>query len=182
MRTPLSGKRIAILVEDEFRDPDVVVALRRLRAAGASVTLVGSGMRHAYRGERGTTVFADCSLNGMRTADLDAVLIPGGEASERLRQRRDVIQLLLEAHASGKVLGAFSQAVRMLIDADMLRGVAGRAEWLETDALARSLDGAADLLAHGNVIAAHDATSAEFYAALGERLGQAEGTQQPPPS
>jgi len=175
MRTSLSGKRIAILVEDNFRDPDVTVALRRLRAAGASVTLVGSGMRHAYRGERGTTVVADCSVAGTRPDDLDAVLIPAGEALDRLRESPEVISLLQGAHAAGKVVAAFSQAVQLLVEGNMLTGLARQAASLDTGVLSSSLSRRLGLVADGNVIAARDASSPEFYVALRQRLKQTEG-------
>lgn len=175
MGTSLSGKRIAILVEEDFRDPDVIVSLRRLRAAGALVTLVSGGARHAYRGERGATVVTDCSIAGAQPADLDAVLIPGGKALERLRECPDVIALLQAAHAAGKVVAAFARGARLLVEARMLTGIAGQAASLETDVLASSLGRPLGLVADGNVIAASDASSPEFYAALSQRLDRGAG-------
>ena len=174
MRTLLSGKRIAILVEDDFHDPDVIVAMRRLRAAGASVTVVGNGTRHAYRGERGTTVVADCSVVGARPEDVDAVLIPGGQAPKRLCECPEVISLLRAAHAAGKVVAAFSQAAHLLLGGNMLTG---RAATLDTGFLTANLDRLA-LVADGNVIAAADASSPEFYATLRRKLEQT-GNSQP---
>ena len=37
----LSGKRVAMLVEDEFEDRELTGPLEALRAAGATVTLIG---------------------------------------------------------------------------------------------------------------------------------------------
>jgi putative intracellular protease/amidase len=181
MGTSLSGKRIGILVEENFRDPDVVVALRRLRSAGASVMLVGGGTRHAYRGEHGATVVTDCSVAGARSAQLDAVLIPGGEALDRLRECPGVLALLQATHAAGKVVAAFARGARLLVETRMLTGPAGQAASLDTHLLASTLGRPLGLVADGNVIAAPDAFSPEFYVALSQRLEQrAEADQTGP--
>jgi protease I len=170
MRASLSGKRIAILVGESFRDSDVVGALHRLRGAGASVTLVGSGPRHAYRGERGAMVVTDCSVAGARSEELDAILVPGGEALGSLRHRPEVIALLQSAHAAGKVVAAFSDSARLLVDAEMLTGAAGQAVSLATDLSDTHLGQPMAVVADGNVIAAPDASSSDFYVVLCQRL------------
>ncbi len=50
----LAGKRIAMLVEDEFEDRELTGPLEMLRAAGATVTIVGPTAGARYTGKRGT--------------------------------------------------------------------------------------------------------------------------------
>ena len=52
----LSGKRVAILVEDEFEDLELTGPLETLRAAGAIVTIVGPLQGATYRGKRGEAI------------------------------------------------------------------------------------------------------------------------------
>ena len=52
----LAGKRIAMLVEDEFEDRELTGPLDALRAAGAAVTIVGPLSGTDYRGKRGETI------------------------------------------------------------------------------------------------------------------------------
>ena len=52
----LAGKRVAILVEDEFDDRELVGPLEALREAGATVTIVGPAAGTEYRGKHGQAV------------------------------------------------------------------------------------------------------------------------------
>jgi len=53
MNAPLTGKRVAILVEDDFEDRELTGPLEALRAAGATVTLVGPTAGAEFKGKRG---------------------------------------------------------------------------------------------------------------------------------
>jgi protease I len=53
---PLTGKRVALLVEDEFEDRELTGPLEALRAAGATVTIVGPTAGAQFRGKRGEAV------------------------------------------------------------------------------------------------------------------------------
>src|SRR5260370_2533611 len=56
MSVSLAGKRVAILVEDEFEDRELTGPLDALRAAGATVTLVGPTAGAEFKGKRGHAV------------------------------------------------------------------------------------------------------------------------------
>ena len=63
----LAGKRVAIFVEDEFEDREVTGPLDALRAAGATVSLVGPSAGAEYKGRRGhATVKADVSAGSVK--------------------------------------------------------------------------------------------------------------------
>ncbi len=49
----LAGKRVAMLVEDEFEDRELTGPLEALRAAGATVTIVGPTAGAQFTGKRG---------------------------------------------------------------------------------------------------------------------------------
>ena len=99
----LSGRRVAMLVEEEFEDLELTGPLDALRAAGAVVTLVGPTQGAAYRGKRGAAVVtADLAAGSVRLQDFDALVIPGGHAPDKMRMRHAMVDLTREAMETGK--------------------------------------------------------------------------------
>src|SRR6267378_2140187 len=108
----LSGKRIAMLVEQEFEDRELTGPLEALRAAGASFT--------GKRGE--ATVTSDVAAGSARMADFDALVIPGGHAPDKMRMRHAMVDLAREAMEAGKPVAAICHGPQVLISANVLRG------------------------------------------------------------
>jgi protease I len=119
----LSGKRVAILVEDEFEDRELTGPLDALRAAGADVTIVGAAKGTSYRGKRGdATVSSDLAAGDARMRDFDALIIPGGHAPDKMRLRHAMVDLAREAMEAGKPVAAICHGPQLLISANALRG------------------------------------------------------------
>ena len=119
----LAGKRIAILVEDEFEDRELTGPRDALAAAGATVTIVGPTAGAEYHGKRGTaTVKADLGAGAARAKDFDAVVIPGGHAPDRMRMRHAMVDLARDAMDAGKPVAAICHGPQVLISANVLRG------------------------------------------------------------
>ena len=119
----LSGKRVAILVEDEFEDCELTGPLDALRAAGATVTIVGPSANAEYRGKRGNAVVtSELAAGAARMKDFDALVIPGGYAPDRMRMRHAMVDLAREAMQSGKPVAAICHGPQLLISANTLRG------------------------------------------------------------
>ena len=119
----LSGKRVAILVEDEFEDRELAGPLDALRAAGADVTIVGPTKGASYRGKRGdVTVTADMAAGDARVRDFDALVIPGGHAPDKMRLRHAMVDLTRDAMEAGKPVAAICHGPQLLISANALRG------------------------------------------------------------
>src|SRR4051812_27788482 len=119
----LSGKRVAMLVEDGFEDDELTGPLDALRAAGATVTIVGPTAGAAFHGKRGAaTVTADIAAGTARIAHFDAVVIPGGYAPDKMRMRHAMVDLARDAMESGKPVGAICHGPQLLISANALRG------------------------------------------------------------
>src|SRR5262245_57791190 len=119
----LDGKRIAMLVEDEFEDREVTGPLEALRAAGATVRLVGPAAGTEYKGKRGhATVKADVAAGSVKVGDFDALVIPGGHAPGKMRMRHAMVDLARDAMESGKPVAAICHGPQVLIAADGLRG------------------------------------------------------------
>ena len=120
---PLSGKRVAMFVEDEFEDRELTGPLEALRAAGATVLLVGPTAGAEYKGKRGTTVVkSDMAAGAAKVKDCDAVVIPGGHAPDKMRMRHAMVDLARDAMEAGKPVAAICHGPQVLISANTLRG------------------------------------------------------------
>jgi len=121
--TVLAGKRVGLFVEEEFEDRELAGPLEALRAAGATVTIVGPIAGAQYRGKRGDVVVtADQSAGAARVQDFDAIVIPGGQAPGRMRMRHAMVDLARDAMAAGKPVAAICHGPQVLISANTLRG------------------------------------------------------------
>ena len=119
----LAGKRVALLVEQEFEDRELTGPLDALRAAGAKVTIVGPSADTEYRGKRGqAAVTADAAAGSVKMADFDALVIPGGHAPDKMRMRHAMVDLVREAMDASKPVAAICHGPQLLISADALRG------------------------------------------------------------
>ena len=120
---PLAGKRIAMLVEDEFEDRELTGPLDALRAAGATVTLVGPSAGAEYRGKRGQAIVkADAAAGSVKAGHFDALVIPGGHAPDKMRMRHAMVDLARDVMEAGKPVAAICHGPQVLISANVLRG------------------------------------------------------------
>ena len=123
MTDALSHRRVTILVEDEFEDRELTGPLETLRAAGVTVTIAGPIAGREYRGKRGeAAITADVSAGSVNVKDLDALVIPGGHAPDKMRMRHAMVDLARDTMAAGKPVAAICHGPQLLISADALRG------------------------------------------------------------
>jgi protease I len=119
----LSGKRVAMLVEDEFEDYELTGPLEALRAAGATVTIVGPTAGAQFKGKKGDAVVrSDIAAGAARIKDFDAIVIPGGHAPDKMRVRHAMVDLARDAMDAGKPVAAICHGPQLLISANALRG------------------------------------------------------------
>jgi protease I len=119
----LAGKRVGILVEAEFEDRELTGPLDALRAAGATVVLIGPSKGAEFRGKRGeAAVTSDLAAGAARIADFDALVVPGGYAPDRMRMRHAMVDLVRDAMDAGKPVAAICHGPQLLISANALRG------------------------------------------------------------
>src|SRR2546425_8013110 len=119
----LSGKRVALLVEEGFEDRELTGPLDALRDAGATVTLVGATANTEYRGKRGhAVVTSDLAAGSARMNDFDALVIPGGHAPDKMRMRHAMVDFTREMMDAGKPVAAICHGPQVLISANALRG------------------------------------------------------------
>jgi protease I len=117
----LKGKHVAVLAEDLYEDLELWYPVYRFREAGAKVTIVGGGAS-GYSSKHGYPVTPDATAENVNAADIDAVIIPGGYAPDRMRRHKAMVDLVRDVFARGKVVAAICHGGWMLVSADVVRG------------------------------------------------------------
>ena len=119
-QSPIRGARIALLIEQEFEGREVFGTNDALRAAGASITVVGPTAPTEFTGKNGATVTSSLTAGRARAEDFDALVIPGGWAPDRMRMRHAMVDLVRDVAAAGKPVAAISHGPLMLISAKLI--------------------------------------------------------------
>jgi protease I len=114
--------RVAIFTEDLFEDVEFWYPYYRLREAGHEPVVVGSGKKDGFKGKHGTENRADASIRDVKAADIDAVIVPGGYAPDRMRQEPLFAELVRLVHAQGKLVASLCHGPWVLASAGILRG------------------------------------------------------------
>jgi deglycase len=119
----LAGKRVAVLVEEEFEDRELTGPVAALREAGATVVIVGPTAGMTFTGKRGeATITSDLAAGAARMKEFDALVIPGGHAPDKMRMRHAMVDLARDAMDAGKPVAAICHGPQVLISANALRG------------------------------------------------------------
>jgi len=119
----LAGRRIALLVEQEFEDSELTGPLEALRAAGATVVLIGPTANTDYTGKKlGTVVKSEIAAGSAKASEFDALVIPGGHAPDKMRMRHAMVDFTREMMDAGKPVAAICHGPQVLISANALRG------------------------------------------------------------
>ena len=118
----LQGKTIGYFVAPEVEDLEYWVPVMRLREEGAKVITIGLS-KQTIRGKHGLEITPDVSINeAPRAEDLDALVIPGGWAPDKLRRNQGVLGLVRAVNAQGKIIGTICHGGWVPISAGILQG------------------------------------------------------------
>lgn len=120
--TALRGRRVVILVEHDYDHVDLEASRTALSAAGATVQVVGPIQGQTYRSRDGQSVAAELAASAVRAVDIDAVVIPGGYAADKIRLRHAMVDLVRDAVEAGKPVAAIDHGPSVLINAKALSG------------------------------------------------------------
>lgn len=121
MQKLLEGRKIAVLAEDLYEDLELWYPVLRLREEGADVVIAGTG-KPQYTGKNGYPLTVDDDVEKLSAAALDAVVIPGGYAPDRLRRYQTVLDLVREMDEQRKVVAAICHAAWVPISAGIMKG------------------------------------------------------------
>jgi protease I len=126
MSSELSGKRIAILVENGFEQVEMTEPRKALEAAGAQADLISpqdksvQGMQHDDPGDR---FDVDVPLKKANPDDYDGLVLPGGVANpDRLRMNPDAVKFVRFFVQAGRPVAAICHGPWTLIETGAVRG------------------------------------------------------------
>ena len=118
----LEGKTLGVFVAPEFEDLEFWVPVMRLREEGARVLVIGIA-QETVRGKHCLEASPDKLAREVRADQVDGLVIPGGWAPDKLRRDADVLRLVRECHAQGKVIGIICHAGWVAASAGIVRGM-----------------------------------------------------------
>lgn len=120
---PVKGKKIAILIDQDFEDVEVSEPMQHFKDAGIQMTIVGNESGKNYTGKmKKVNVRADTTPDQMNVGDYDALFIPGGYAPDKMRLHPQMVALVKKFADSGKLVAAICHGPQMLISAGLAKG------------------------------------------------------------
>ncbi len=118
----LSGKRIAIMIDQQYQELEVWHPYYRLVEEGATVELVAPAASVEYPSKLGYPCVSTLSAGEALDARFDAVIIPGGWCPDFMRRDESMIAFVRKCAADGIILAAICHGGWMLCCTDALRG------------------------------------------------------------
>lgn len=122
----MTGKKVAIVVDDDFEQAEFTGPRDALKEAGADVTVISTkggeihGMNHD---EKADTFQADASIADVNPDDYDALVLPGGAINaDSLRMNEKVQKWAANFMAAGKTVAAICHAPWLLASAGVAKG------------------------------------------------------------
>jgi protease I len=126
MEKKLKGKKVAILVADGFEQVELTEPKKALEEAGAITEIVSpadnevQGWNHD---EKGDSFPIGMPLSQARSADYDALLLPGGVRNpDQLRMLTRAVEFVDGFFVTGKPVAAICHAPWTLIDSEVVKG------------------------------------------------------------
>jgi protease I len=117
----LEGKRVVVLAEDEYEDPELWYPYYRLQEAGAEVMLVGPKAQ-TYKSKVGFPATAEKATTEVSADDFDAVVIPGGYSPDKMRRHESLLKLVRDIWENGGVVAFICHAGWVPISAGIVKG------------------------------------------------------------
>jgi protease I len=117
----LDGSTVVVLLAEGFEDLEFWVTVMRLQEEGAQVTVAGL-TTEPVQGKNGLEATADVEVDAVSADGVDAVVVPGGWAPDKLRRYDAVTDLVAKAYHQGKVVGLICHAGLVGISAGIVDG------------------------------------------------------------
>ncbi len=117
----LEGMRIAVLAAEGVEDLEYWVTVMRLREEGAHVTSVGVAPGTVH-GKHGLPLTVEAAAADLDAATVDALVVPGGWAPDKLRRYAAVTDLVAAVDAARKPIAIICHGGLVAISAKIVAG------------------------------------------------------------
>lgn len=126
MSEELTGKKIAILVDQGFEQVEMTEPKKALEEAGAGTELISPEAKKVKSWESskwGKSFKVEVPLSEANAQDYDALLLPGGAMNpDKLRTKPDAVAFVKSFFDAGKPVAAICHGPWTLIEAGVVRG------------------------------------------------------------
>ncbi|WP_200764115.1 type 1 glutamine amidotransferase domain-containing protein [Nitrosophilus alvini] len=112
--------KIAILVDDLFDEREFIYPFYRFLEEGYNVLVAGKEKKE-YTSKHGFCVKTQLKISQVKLNMIDAVFIPGGYAPEKLRNDKNVLDLIVKCDGANKPIGAICHGPLVLVAAGILK-------------------------------------------------------------
>jgi protease I len=116
----LTGKRIAILVDNFYQEMEVWYPYYRLQEAGAQIVTIGAAANQVYTSKMGYPVKSDQAYDAVNAGLFDGVIVPGGYAPDHIRRHAKAVQLVRDMDRQGKLVASICHGPWVLCSAGIL--------------------------------------------------------------
>ncbi len=107
----LKGRTVGMLVGPGYEDLEFWVPYMRMKEEGAEVKVIAPKGGETYTSKSGgLTVESQVAAKQITADRVEALLVPGGWAPDKLRRDPNILQLVREMNAQGKILGFICHA------------------------------------------------------------------------
>ena len=122
----ISDRKVALLATNGFEQSELEQPLKALKDAGATVHVIapeGGEIRGWDGDDWGRKVKVDHTLDAVKSADYDALVLPGGQINpDLLRVNEDAVAFVRAFWDAKKPIGAICHAAWLLIEAEVIEG------------------------------------------------------------
>ena len=117
----LGGTSVVVLLAEGFEDLEFWVTVMRLQEEGAEVTVAGLTTQ-PVQGKNGLEATADVEVEAVSADTVDAVVVPGGWAPDKLRRYDAVKDLVAKAYPQARSSASSAKPVWSGISAGIVDG------------------------------------------------------------
>lgn len=118
----ISGKRVGILVEQQYEDLEIWYPYYRLHEARCVVSLIGPEEGKTYPSKHGYPAKCDIAAKDVHSTDFDGLIIPGGFCPDYIRRSEAMLRLVREMNDIEKPIAAICHGPWVLCSTKALKG------------------------------------------------------------
>lgn len=115
-------KRIALLLENQYEEKEVLYPYYRMQEEGFDVDLIGTHKETTYTSKNGVPLESDLGSQDIFAKDYDAVIIPGGFSPDYMRRNQATVHFLKAMNKANKPIAAICHGPWLMITSLQLKG------------------------------------------------------------